>query len=266
MSTYNNCIRFIHHKPPPFMKITIKKYYCRDGQKKDISTYNAKTPIHKENNGEVSPQGTPAARYPATASITAEVYNDSSRETETAVNAAENVDSPDPAAGRRPIEGGIENARSVVERGAGNTSLGRFDDNRHTGNDSLSNGMPLLSEEIPQAARSGGDIHTVSPPEKQPENMITDAYSRLTDAAARFIEAADAKSRGGGEHCGLLHFREWWELVEVNILVGGKLISGIPILIEEDTLRVINNKHSYFIPLGKIDYIRTADGLRSDFY
>jgi len=62
---------------------------------------------------------------------------------------------------------------------------------------------------------------------------------------------------------GLLHYREWWEQTPVDISVCGRLVSGTPIFIEENTLRVVNSKFSYFIPLEKIDYIRTADGLCS---
>ena len=64
---------------------------------------------------------------------------------------------------------------------------------------------------------------------------------------------------------GLLHYRKWWERNEVDISVCGKLISGTPIFIEENTLRVVNRQHSYFIPLEKIDFIRTTDGLCSSF-
>jgi len=64
---------------------------------------------------------------------------------------------------------------------------------------------------------------------------------------------------------GLLHYRKWWEQNEVDLSVCGKLISGTPIFVEENTLRVINKQYSYFIPLEKIDYIRTTDGLCSSF-
>ena len=60
---------------------------------------------------------------------------------------------------------------------------------------------------------------------------------------------------------GLLRYRKWWELNEVAISVCGKLIAGTPIFVEEDALRLVNSRHSYFIPLDKIDYIRTTDGL-----
>jgi len=64
---------------------------------------------------------------------------------------------------------------------------------------------------------------------------------------------------------GLLHYRKWWERNEVDVSVCGKLISGTPIFIEENTLRLINSKYSYFVPLEKIDFIRTTDGLCSSF-
>jgi len=64
---------------------------------------------------------------------------------------------------------------------------------------------------------------------------------------------------------GLLHYRKWWERNEIDLSVCGKLITGTPIFVEEDTLRVINSKYSYFIPLEKIDYIRTTDGLCTSF-
>ena len=64
---------------------------------------------------------------------------------------------------------------------------------------------------------------------------------------------------------GLLHYRKWWERNEIDLSVYGKLITGTPIFVEENTLRVINSKYSYFIPLEKIDYIRTTDGLCSSF-
>ena len=59
----------------------------------------------------------------------------------------------------------------------------------------------------------------------------------------------------------LLAFREWWERTEVEISVGGERIVGIPAFVEGGALRVINENRSYFIPLSKVDYIRTKDGL-----
>lgn len=60
---------------------------------------------------------------------------------------------------------------------------------------------------------------------------------------------------------GLFHYQEWWFRNQIDICVNGKLISGIPIFADHNTIRVVNEKHSYFIPVEKIDYIRTPDGL-----
>ena len=61
--------------------------------------------------------------------------------------------------------------------------------------------------------------------------------------------------------CGLLRYRQWWERREADLCVCGKLIRGTPIFVEEDAVRVVNCQYSYFIPLDKIDFIRTDDGL-----
>jgi hypothetical protein len=112
-------------------------------------------------------------------------------------------------------------------------------------------GLPFDSE-TPPTERSGcGD--DIAPPEK-------------AQTANSPVDETDSKSREKLSGCGLLNYRKWWELIEVDISVYGKLITGIPIFIEEDTLRVINDDYSYFIPLGKVDYIRTTDGLRSSFH
>lgn len=81
----------------------------------------------------------------------------------------------------------------------------------------------------------------------------------------KLIDDTIAKNCSKDDLLGLLHYRNFWELVEVEMLVNGKLITGIPVFIEENTFRVINDKHSYFIPIKNVDYIRTNDGLRSSF-
>ena len=60
---------------------------------------------------------------------------------------------------------------------------------------------------------------------------------------------------------GLFHYKKWWFRCKIEISVNGQLICGIPIFTDHNTLRVVNEKHSYFIPVEKIDYIRTSDGL-----
>jgi len=87
-------------------------------------------------------------------------------------------------------------------------------------------------------------------------------YARYAPITAKPF-AEEAPCREG--LAGLLHYRQWWERNEVDISICGKLVSGTPIFLEENTLRVVNSKYSYFIPLEKIDYIRTTDGLCSGF-
>lgn len=62
---------------------------------------------------------------------------------------------------------------------------------------------------------------------------------------------------------GLYRYRKWWKLSEVDIRVCGDLLTGTPIFTDSNTLRVVNDVYSYFIPLEKVDYIRTRDGLRA---
>jgi len=92
-------------------------------------------------------------------------------------------------------------------------------------------------------------------------------YAQYAPITARPpTEETKAPPCGGREGLfGLLHYRKWWERNEVDISICGKLVSGTPIFIEENTVRVVNCKYSYFIPLEKIDYIRTTDGLCSGF-
>lgn len=60
---------------------------------------------------------------------------------------------------------------------------------------------------------------------------------------------------------GLLNYKKWWHLREVDLSVRGELLTGIPIYVHQDTLRVVNDEFSYFIPMTHVDYIRTPDGL-----
>ncbi len=60
---------------------------------------------------------------------------------------------------------------------------------------------------------------------------------------------------------GYLQYQDWWFLREVDIAVCGHVLTGTPIFLHSDTLRVVNNHNSYFVPLGRIDYIRSNDGL-----
>ena len=92
------------------------------------------------------------------------------------------------------------------------------------------------------------------------ESMKYAQYAPITEIPPTQEKAPGA---GGAGLIGLLHYRQWWERNEADISICGKLVSGTPIFLEENTLRVVNCKYSYFIPLEKIDYIRTTDGLCS---
>ena len=69
----------------------------------------------------------------------------------------------------------------------------------------------------------------------------------------------DTDSAGSG----LFYYQKWWKYEKVDISVNGELLTGTPIFTEADTLRVVNDQHSYFIPVKNIDYIRTPDGLEA---
>ena len=75
----------------------------------------------------------------------------------------------------------------------------------------------------------------------------------------RFDERADPN--GGG----LLCYQGHWYLSEVDVKVQNELLSGTPIALKGNTLCLINKGHRYFVPLHKIDYIRTLEGLESSF-
>ncbi|MCD7947513.1 MAG: hypothetical protein LUG13_04340 [Oscillospiraceae bacterium] len=70
-------------------------------------------------------------------------------------------------------------------------------------------------------------------------------------AAVRHRDAADE---------GLLCYKEWWYRRNVDVVVRGERLSGMPILIHNHTIRLVNPSYSYFIPLSHVDYIRTDDG------
>jgi|GEM_PF-6709095 len=58
---------------------------------------------------------------------------------------------------------------------------------------------------------------------------------------------------------GLYHYGKWWKRRKVGVFVNGNMLEGIPAFTDCNTLRIISDKHSYFVPLEKIDYIRTDD-------
>lgn len=62
------------------------------------------------------------------------------------------------------------------------------------------------------------------------------------------------------ESRGLLHYKKWWLLRHIDLRVNGEMLSGTPIFVEKGTMRLVDKSYSYFIPLSKVDYIRTQDG------
>ena len=64
---------------------------------------------------------------------------------------------------------------------------------------------------------------------------------------------------------GLLYYQKFWHLSEVEISVRGELLHGTALEFHQNTLRLINDTHSYYIPLRQVDYIRTDDGLKTCF-
>ena len=61
---------------------------------------------------------------------------------------------------------------------------------------------------------------------------------------------------------GLLYYQKWWFRSKVDISVNGEKFHGTPIFLHDNTIRLVNDDYSYFVPLAKVDYIRTTDGLK----
>lgn len=124
-----------------------------------------------------------------------------------------------------------------------------MDGSRHIEESTQSANLPPLPEEMPLP---------------EPCEHTAD-FAISGNGENNVVDTANIESCNQANNSGLLHFRKWWERVEVDVSVYGNLITGIPIFIEENTLRLVNDNHSYFIPLEKVDYIRTTDGLSSCF-
>lgn len=121
-----------------------------------------------------------------------------------------------------------------------------------------------ISESVHQFKQT--DDRLVNKIENGPEKNIIDGMSRkVPENIAKNIvnNTAHTQNTEQADGCGLLHFRKWWERNKVDISVNHELITGTPVFTEKNTLRVINKQYSYFIPLEKVDYIRTSDGLDS---
>lgn len=64
---------------------------------------------------------------------------------------------------------------------------------------------------------------------------------------------------------GLLYYQKFWYLNDVEISVRGEILCGTTLEFHENTLRLISDTHSYYIPLRQVDYIKTSDGLQTSF-
>lgn len=93
---------------------------------------------------------------------------------------------------------------------------------------------------------------------RRPQQEKDTSYSSLF----RKLQYDDCTNSDGE---GLLYYQRFWYLCDVSISVRGELLSGIPMDMHENTLRLINEQYSYFIPIHQVDYIRTPDGLETSF-
>ena len=104
--------------------------------------------------------------------------------------------------------------------------------------------------------------HQERPPLNKTEEQHDQAFNTRDCAGKAEIDPKPV-TRHDSAVPGLLSYQKWWENRNVEISVNGKLFQGIPVFLRDNTLRVVNEKYSYIIPMHKIDYIRTPDGLQS---
>lgn len=111
-------------------------------------------------------------------------------------------------------------------------------------------GEPVKEEE--------GRRYAENRPETARQTASLPAEAGCAERAPETVQP-QARRINGGE--GLLAYRKWWFERPVDVRVGGETLSGMPLFLRDGTLRVVGDKYSYFIPLERIDYIRTPDGL-----
>ena len=104
--------------------------------------------------------------------------------------------------------------------------------------------------------------------EAKEEPVLEPAEICFTEEPSEVVHQEDtscSEEIGKAEPCaeGLLRYKKWWFIREVNLCVEGDMLTGVPIFLYDDTLRVINEDCSYFIPMRKVSYIRTPDGLKN---
>ena len=125
---------------------------------------------------------------------------------------------------------------------------------------------PPKREELPHVRRESVPCAVIrgcapkAPPEPE------DAPSLEIERSTRPPRPNACAKEGAEDACpdGLLRFKKWWYRREVCLAVEGDHITGTPIFIAGSTLRVVNPDYSYFIPMHKVDYIRTDDGYASN--
>lgn len=113
-------------------------------------------------------------------------------------------------------------------------------------------------------------LQTNELPEKQDDiqnNIINKSITIATDEKHSEINEENTNSlapymyQGIEDSIGLLEYKKWWWLRPVEVSIYGEILNGTPIFIRNGTIRLINENDSYFIPLNKITYIKTVDGL-----
>ncbi|MCC8121979.1 MAG: hypothetical protein LIO58_00325 [Oscillospiraceae bacterium] len=119
---------------------------------------------------------------------------------------------------------------------------------------------PLGEDSVPPIDNEiGGSMHTeqtrmeASPDPCNPEPEGCPSCDAVPPKAPEEKTGNPAKE-------GLLHYKKWWYRRDVDVVVRGEKLSGTPIFIHNNTIRLVNPSYSYFIPLSHIDYIRTNDG------
>jgi len=104
--------------------------------------------------------------------------------------------------------------------------------------------------------------HSEEPPHPSTSerDATTEDAMEESDAHLPPYHEQESDDSDDAKDSGLLQYRKWWFMREVALSVNGRMIEGTPVFLRKGALRVIGEAHSYFVPMAKIDYIRTADG------
>ncbi|MCL2433518.1 MAG: hypothetical protein FWD16_03250 [Clostridia bacterium] len=96
---------------------------------------------------------------------------------------------------------------------------------------------------------------------EKPAEALSEPPENLPELPAPIPPPPPPEQAVEPEPNGLLHYEKWWFQQKAALLIGDELIEGTPVFLRDNTLRVINDSHSYFIPLEHIKFIRTCNGL-----